>query len=174
MKSKSQNRLLALLVGALVVALESSVAFAGATNMVVATRNTSAKPTPAKSSTESAVVTSEPTPVPVSVFLIPRKAVEGKDPFFPNSSRVYGTETTVKSGGAPVIAADITLKGISGTPEQPLAILNTTTCTTGETAEIITKTSRVKVQCLEINMAAGTVLLQIGSERRELRLNAGK
>lgn len=174
MKSNSQNRALALLVGALIVNLGSAATFAGATNMVVATRNTSAKPAPVKAASEAAAVIPDPAPVPVSVFVIPRKAGEGKDPFFPNSARVYGTETTVKAGGTPVIAADITLKGISGTPEQPLAILNTTTCTTGETAEIITKNSRVKVQCLEINMAAGTVLLQIGSERRELRLAAGK
>ena len=35
---------------------------------------------------------------------------------------------------------------------------------------VILKNGRMRIQCVEINMATGTVLLQIGSERRELRL----
>ena len=108
--------------------------------------------------------------VPLSNFVIPRKVSEGKDPFFPNSTRVYGTDSTARTNSAPSIVADLTLKGISGTTEQPLAIINTTTFTTSEINEVIIKNGRVRVQCLEINMAAGTVLLQVGAERRELRL----
>lgn len=168
MKLHSQKQFATLALGGLMLGLLSAAVHAGSTNLLVATRNPSAKPTPAKSDT----VNGNPAtaPAPQSVFMVPRKVAEGKDPFFPNSSRVYGTETVTKGSGPAPIVADISLKGISGTPEQPLAIINTTTCTTGETAEIITKNSRIKVQCLEINMAAGTVLLQIGGERRELRL----
>lgn len=158
----------------LAVVLVSLPALAGTTNMVVATRNMATKAAPVKPANEAAAVLPDPSPVPQSVFVVPRKATEGKDPFFPNSARVYGVDTTAKPGTKPQVAADIVLRGISGTAEEPLAIINTTTCTTGETAEIITKNSRLKVQCLEINMAAGTVLLQIGGERRELRLGSGK
>ena len=65
---------------------------------------------------------------------------------------------------------DLVLKGISGTMEKPLAIINSTTFTVGESNEVILKNGRMRIQCVEINMAAGTVLLQIGSARRELRL----
>lgn len=167
MKLNSQKQFATLAVGGLVLGLFGSAVQAGTTNLLVATRNPAAK-TPAKSDIISGVPATAP--APQSVFMVPRKIADGKDPFFPNSSRVYGTETATKGPGTTPVVADITLKGISGTPEQPLAIINTTTCTTGETAEIITKNSRIKVQCLEINMAAGTVLLQIGTERRELRL----
>lgn len=169
MKSNSQKRLALLLAGALIACLGSVGASASPTNMVVATRNVSAKSAPVKTPAAAGAVLPEPAPAPLSVFVIPRKMTEGKDPFFPNSTRVYG-ETSTKPVGATPIAADITLKGISGTAEQPLAIINTTTFTTGETSEVLLKNSRIKVQCLEINMAAGTVLLQIGAERRELRL----
>lgn len=110
---------------------------------------------------------------PLSTFVVPRKIADGRDPFFPNSSRVYGVDSTV-TNRAPTIVADLVLKGISGTTEQPLAIINTTTFTVGEINEVIIKNGRLRVQCLEINMSLGTALLQIGSERRELRLASSK
>jgi len=173
MKSNSPKHLALLLAGTFAVCLGSVTVSAGPTNMVVATRNLSAKPAPTKAPAVSGAMVTDPAPAPLSVFTIPRKVTEGKDPFFPNSTRVYG-ETSTKPVGLNPIVADISLKGISGTPEQPLAIINTTTFTTGETSEVLLKNSRIKVQCLEINMAAGTVLLQIGAERRELRLAPNK
>lgn len=117
----------------------------------------------ADSATELATTT-------VSTFVLPRQISEGRDPFFPNSSRVYGTDA-VKVADAPKVDFDLSLKGISGTQEQPLAIINTTTFTTGESNEVITRNGRPKITCVEINMNAGTVLVQIGAERRELRLS---
>jgi hypothetical protein len=108
--------------------------------------------------------------LPLSIFVVPQKVTEGKDPFFPNSSRVYGAGSSARATNAPSIMADLTLKGISGTVEQPLAIINTTTFTTGEINEVLLKKGRIKVQCLEINMVAGTVLLQVGGDRRQLAL----
>lgn len=113
--------------------------------------------------------TTPPVPPMLSTFAIPRKATDGRDPFFPNSSRVYGADAAV-TNRAPSVVADLVLKGISGTTEQPLAIINTTTFTAGESNEVLLKNGRIRIQCVEINMAAGTVLLQVGSERRELRI----
>ncbi len=168
MKRILQNFWRAAAVGALVACLNPVIVQAAATNVLVATRNLNARPTAAKSSSAPEAVLAAP--VPQSAFNVPRKSADGKDPFFPNSTRVYGAEAVAKAAGAPTITADLSLKGISGTPEQPLAIINTTTFTTGEANEVITKSGRVRVQVVEINMALGTVLLQIGSERRELRL----
>lgn len=123
--------------------------------------------------TAVAPTSKEPIAPPLSTFVIPRKEVEGRDPFFPNSRRVYGTDSTV-TNRAPTVVADLVLKGISGTPEQPLAIINTTTFTAGEINEVLIKNGRLRIQCVEINMSLGTVLLQIGSERRELRLASAK
>lgn len=106
--------------------------------------------------------------VPQSSFVVPKKRAEGRDPFFPKSDRVYGVDTTVKPVPTPV--ADLTLQGISGTPEQPLAIINNRTFTAGEGGDVVTKAGRMQIRCVEINMAAGTVLVQVGGERRELRL----
>ncbi len=132
----------------------------------------------AKPATEG--VRSEPTPSnvlvppPQSVFVIPKKSSEGKDPFFPGSTRVYVSDTPVKSTGPVVSVGDLSLKGISGTAAEPLAIINNTTFTTGEENDVITTAGRMRVRCVAINMVHGTVLVQVGGERRELRLQPQK
>ncbi len=113
-------------------------------------------------------------PPPQSVFVIPKKATEGKDPFFPNATRIYNSDAAVQPKGPVVSVGELSLKGISGTAAEPLAIINTTTFTTGEENDVITKAGRMRVRCVEINMVLGTVLVQVGGERRELRLRPQK
>jgi hypothetical protein len=113
-------------------------------------------------------------PPPQSVFIVPKKSTEGKDPFFPTATRVYNTETPVQPKGPVVTIGNLSLKGISGTALEPLAIINTTTFTTGEENDVITSAGRMRVRCVEINMALGTALVQVGGERRELRLQPKK
>jgi hypothetical protein len=109
--------------------------------------------------------------VPQSVFVIPKKQVEGRDPFFPRSTRVYGI-TSVSTNKTAVVSpvAELSLKGISGSDENPLAIINTTTFAAGEENDVTTKAGKMRIRCIEINKAAGTVTVQVGGERRELRL----
>jgi hypothetical protein len=109
-------------------------------------------------------------PPPQSVFVMPKRATEGKDPFFPNATRVYNTDVAVKPKVRVASVGDLSLKGISGTAAEPLAIINTTTFTTGEDNDVLTTAGRMRVRCVEINMVLGTVLVQVGGERRELRL----
>lgn len=121
----------------------------------------------------ASVIAVEP-PLPRSVFVSPKKTAEGRDPFFPNSTRPYGVDDSPKTAARTTPDAELALKGISGTPEQPLAIINSTTFTTGEDNEVITRVGRIRIRCVEINVAAGTVLIQMGGERRELRLQSAK
>ncbi|MCO5052001.1 MAG: hypothetical protein M9920_06835 [Verrucomicrobiae bacterium] len=154
--------------GWLVAYCGTSTLSAAETNEVLQVRAKTLSTTQA--APKSAAADEDKAPAPTtSTFVIPKQPSEGRDPFFPNSTRVY-TVNVIQAPEAPKVEADLTLKGISGTPEQPLAIINTTTFTTGEVNEVITKTGRPKITCVEINMSAGTVLIQIGAERRELRL----
>lgn len=116
-------------------------------------------------------------PLPQSTFVVPKKKEDGlRNPFFPNSTQPYGEEANPSkpTGPKPPPAAELVLKGISGTEDRPLAIINTTTFTVGEENDVITKAGRMKIRCLEINMTNGTVAVQLGGERRELRLPAMK
>jgi hypothetical protein len=108
-------------------------------------------------------------PLPESVFVVPRKVVEGKDPFNPRSTRVYATEAP-KVTPKPSLTTELALKGISGTAERPLAIINNITFAVGETNDIVFKEGRLQLVCTEINMATGTVMIQVGAEQRALRL----
>lgn len=113
-------------------------------------------------------------PPPQSVFLVPKKPAEGKDPFFPSSTRVYASEKPATVPNRVVPVGDLSLKGISGTAAEPLAIINTTTFTTGEENDVITSAGRMRIRCVAINMGNGSVLVQAGGERRELRLQPKK
>lgn len=112
---------------------------------------------------------------PQSVFVMPRKKEEGlRDPFFPKSNRPFtdGVSPTKVTPTAPV--AELFLRGISGTDENPLAIINTTTFGVGDVLDVTTKAGKMSIRCVEINKAAGTALVQVGGERRELHLPTAK
>ena len=130
-----------------------------------------AKSAAAKSEMSAAAVFPPP---PQSVFVIPKTPTAGKDPFFPNATRVYNLDTPVKLKDPVASVGDLMLKGISGTAVEPLAIINNTTFTRGEENDVITTAGRMRVRCVEINMVRGTVLVQVGGERRELRLQPKK
>ena len=112
--------------------------------------------------------------VPQSAFRQPRKLTEGRNPFFPLSNRHIGTEATTKTNIVVAPTAELALKGISGTPEQPLAIINDRTFTANEEGDVVTRAGKIRIRCVEINMSAGTVLVQVGGQSRELRLAPSK
>jgi hypothetical protein len=114
--------------------------------------------------------------IPRSVFLQPLTRDEGKDPFFPQSMRPYARQpvlvpVTPTNVPPPVVNVDLKLKGISGTAEKPLAIINNVTLTEGEERDVMTNTGKQRIKCLQIK--GEVVLVQIGIERRELRLPSG-
>jgi hypothetical protein len=108
-----------------------------------------------------------------SQFTLPHKVTDGRDPFFPNSSRPYASEMVAKPANESSLPEyEFLLKGISGSAEKPLAIINTTTFTTGEENEVIIKGKRIKIRCVEINMTVGTVLFEYAGTRRVLKLSS--
>ena len=116
------------------------------------------------------------TEIPQSVFIVPTSPSEGRDPFFPHTTRLFaGTQapSNVRTS-QPSFVVELALKGISGTRERPLAIINNQTFSAGEENDVVTGTRRVRIRCVEINVASETVIIQIGNERRELRLRQVK
>ena len=108
-----------------------------------------------------------------SVFLSnPKGPQDGVDPFFPKSKRPYfGTPVPIVAPTNPEpvqVAVGLRLKAISGLPEHRLALINNHTFEAGEEGEIATTTGRMRIRCLEITQDSAVV--QVGSERRELRL----
>jgi len=108
-----------------------------------------------------------------SVFVMPTKPDEGKDPFFPRSMRPYGSVPVIKTNQPVVVQVDLQLKAISGPPEHHLAMVNNRTFDSGEEGDVTTAAGRVRIRCVEIR--ADSVLIQILSsgEQRVLRLRSG-
>jgi hypothetical protein len=99
-----------------------------------------------------------------SVFVLPANPKEGRDPFFPNSSRPY-EEITSKNP----VASDITslvLRGISGPPDHRLAIINNHSFGTGDEGDVITPHGRIHIRCVEIKDAS--VVVEAGGQHHEL------
>jgi hypothetical protein len=107
--------------------------------------------------------------IPKSVFVIPSSPREGTDPFFPKVA-VRPVQPQPRDP-APPVAVDLHLKGFSGTPQQPLAIINNKTFAAGEEGDLNLASGRVHLRCVEIK--SDSVVIEIGGERRELRLRQG-
>jgi hypothetical protein len=116
-------------------------------------------------------------PVPKSLFV--NDPETGKDPFFPLSVRRKETMahvTAVTTNAAPPTSALfnlLKLKGISGTKNQPLALINGTTFSVGEAAEIKCGGQILKIRCVEIREDSILIELPCGGEVRELKLRKG-
>jgi len=127
-----------------------------------------AKPNAKPSSTTNAVPLE--VPFPQAVFEYGGKAV--KDPFFPLSTR------TPHLAAQPVTELAITpstfkLKGLSGTLDNPLALINNRTVTTGERTEVTTATGKYKIHCLEIKKISVVIRVEGQFEPIELFLPKG-
>jgi hypothetical protein len=98
----------------------------------------------------------------------------GKDPFFPNSGRlkanpVIKTNIALPHGELP---AGMVLKGISGTKDKPLAIINNYTFAEGEEADLRVGLGVYRVKVIEIKERSVMVSVN-GSAPRELALRQG-
>ncbi len=154
---------------------------AGANGRVkTAAKNGKSAPPPAASEMATHTAASQPSdapatpPIPQSVFLLSSPTQTLRDPFFPNSTRLSAVAAKTSGQKKDTPAAELVLKAIFGTPARPFATINSTTLGRGEEQDVATSAGRVRVRCLEINLAAQSVLIEVGGSRRELRFAASK
>lgn len=112
-------------------------------------------------------------PIPQSIFVVPRSPDEGRDPFFPESTRNYSSSApAAKAAPTPAVRiSELRLKGIFGQVDSRLAIINDKTLAAGEEADVLCLGGRVRIRCLEIH--EDFVVIQSGDDRRELHLRSG-
>ncbi|MGA2176178.1 MAG: hypothetical protein ABSH38_14475 [Verrucomicrobiota bacterium] len=107
----------------------------------------------------------------VSVFedLLPPK---GRDPFFPNSHRREPAPPPNYHAAKAPVAALLVLKGIVGSANRRLAVINNATLETGEESSVRVPDGHVRVRCLEIG--EDYVLIKVEGEGQPKRLELGK
>jgi hypothetical protein len=127
--------------------------------------------TGSKKSSPSAQTNSDTIDVPRSIFTIPVKAGDGRDPFFPRRTVVEAKPD--KGGETPKpTAVSLSLKGISrGIGTRRYALINDKTFTVGDEHEVVVNNSRVRVNCIEIK--EDSVIIEMNGVRQELRMRPG-
>ena len=90
-------------------------------------------------------------PMPKSVFVMPTNPKQGRDPFFPLSTRVYDQMLAATHTNQVVELPSFTLLGISGTPGHLLAIINNHSFAKGDAGYVLTSSGkRVHIRCVEV------------------------
>jgi hypothetical protein len=100
-----------------------------------------------------------------SVFVIPTSPKDGRDPFFPNSTRPYETVSAARPHAGDV--SSLVLKGISGPPERRLVIINNHTFGVGDEQDLPTPQGRIHIRCVEIKDSS--VVIESAGQRHELK-----
>jgi hypothetical protein len=98
-----------------------------------------------------------------SVFVLPSSPQEGRDPFYPESTRPYITAMATKTV---TVAATLTIRGFSGTADDRTVIINNHSFGVGDEGDVSTPTGRVHLRCLAIN--SNSVVVECDHQRREL------
>lgn len=115
----------------------------------------------AASSASGAVAKDAPTSVPqsLSVFEIPVSVKDGRDPFFPESTRTSEAAAAAAAASTTRTAEVTSLKvpGISGTPGHLLAIINNHTFAVGDEGDVMTDSGRLHLRCIDIQRDTVTV-----------------
>jgi hypothetical protein len=105
--------------------------------------------------------------LPQSVFMVPASPADGRDPFFPRSTRGQPKVVERKEAKGPDTSL-LVLNGISGPPRRT-AIINGRTFERGEAGEVrMASGARVLITCEEITESGAVV--RVGTQRKELRL----
>jgi hypothetical protein len=116
--------------------------------------------------------TNAPAPRPLAAFV--DDAQRGKDPFFPESARrnVQPIANAGKETQSIAIGA-FSLKGISRSALQPLALINNATIAVGESAEVRAAGRPIKIRCREIRDRSVLIEIDGTGELKELKLREG-
>lgn len=109
-----------------------------------------------------------PPNAPKSVFV--SEAGFGKDPFFPNSTRIAKV-VAVDPEPRATVPEYVSLKGISLVAGKKLAIINNYTVAEGEEFSLRYGAQITKVKCIEIKERL--VVVQVNGVTKELALRAG-
>jgi hypothetical protein len=146
------------------------ILFLGASLMAPGAATTPlANPTPSVTAAK-AILT--PSPTPPSVFVNDLK--QGRDPFFPNSSRraqPLAAKTPSPADTRQLGVLDgLTLKAITGTKNRRFAIINTEVYGVGEDHEINVAGQRIAVRCEEISDDSVVVSIAGQAAKKELKL----
>ena len=99
---------------------------------------------------------------PRSVFTQPASQREGRDPFYPESTRVM--DSIVAATHAMDTSTTLTVKGYSVVNGHPMVIINNHSFMAGDEGDVLSGTIRAHVHCLEIQ--PGMAIVEVNGARK--------
>jgi hypothetical protein len=107
--------------------------------------------------------------IPVSVF---ETNEASRDPFFPNTTRLKKREVAPTNAPVePMVPLELALRGIAGTANRRIALINNRQIQVGEEVEFKAPNGKpVRVRCVEIKSESVVVMVGNSPERKELNL----
>ena len=103
-----------------------------------------------------------------SLFIQPDNSREGRDPFYPESTRPFDAKHAASQSAVEINT--LTLKGVLGTPGHYVAIINNHAFAVGDEGAVRTQGGTAHVRCVEIR--TNTVVVEINGQRHELNLSS--
>ena len=101
-----------------------------------------------------------------SVFTIPASIREGRDPFFPESTRPFEAAAAASRASDATEASALKVPGFSFTNGKRMVIINNHTFAVGDEGDVLTAGGRAHIRCLEIRNDAA--IIEVNGRRREL------
>ena len=110
--------------------------------------------------------------IPKSVFIIPSNPNEGRDPFFPDSTRPY--ETSTEKGADASSLHDLTVGSIMDAGNgRVFAIINNHSFAPGDEGTVRAADGRrISIRCVAINSKTGAVTIESGGTRAILNFSS--
>lgn len=116
---------------------------------------------------DPAKLTKTPVNVPRSVFVSNDPAA--KDPFFPGRGRVSKFVQPTPEQKVPDFS-ELQLRGVTGTDERRIALINNQTFAKGDEGEVRMGSSRLKIKVMEIQDKSVILKIEGQEQPRELKL----
>jgi hypothetical protein len=101
----------------------------------------------------------------MSIFIMPSGPSEGRDPFFPNSTRPYEQYVSKR----PVEVTSLQIKGFSEIAGRRYVIINNHTFAEGDEGDVITADGRIHIRCLTVGM--DSVLVEANGAQHLLKFS---
>jgi len=101
---------------------------------------------------------------PRSVFLMPTSPREGRDPFYPESTRPFEEAAPQNTN----VAKPLAVKGLSWEHGRAMVIINNHTFAIGDEGDVLTTGGRVHLRLTEIRKDAAVI--EVNGLRRELNI----
>ncbi|MEJ0091867.1 MAG: hypothetical protein WDM80_19220 [Limisphaerales bacterium] len=100
-----------------------------------------------------------------STFKQPTSPKEGRDPFFPNSPRLFASLVIPAAESKDL--SSLVIRGKSGTLDRPLVIINDVTFAVGDERDVVTPQGRIRIHCIKI--IGDLAVIEAFGQRHQLR-----